>query len=393
MTTGHPKSRIRRADRRRRGVAFVLVIAIMLILLALGTGTLYCGLQHRLLTIRDTQKILARAAADSGLKEAVWQMKHREGSELPAAVDETLSDCSASYSYEVTAGPGGTYTITTTGTSGLARRTVGCRLRPASTLWGGVTLSTGVSLDSRSRIEPLTPGGLVKLQTNSTGSGAVALTANSVVEGNVIIGPHGSPHQVIALSSGGEIRGETLVAEEAVDFPIVVPPPDLPNLGNEQINGSCVLASSGQYNSLEIKGAQVEIAGEVTLYVTGNLTIRTASQLLVRDGARLTLYLGGTLLLEGSSTMGAASLRPEQLQIYGTPTCTRIDIEDSSVACAAIYAPAARCLLNSSSELIGVFAGESLELKSSSFVRYDEAVSVFFPYGLDTLEIDRWWED
>ncbi|OHB66203.1 MAG: hypothetical protein A2Y76_10295 [Planctomycetes bacterium RBG_13_60_9] len=387
-----PKLTVRIANTRRRGVALVLVVGLMLIFLALGTGTLYCGFQNRLLALHDTQQVVARAAADAGLKKAVWEMASYESGDLPSATDEILPGCTASYSYEITDNLDGTFSVTSTGALGAAARTIGCRLVSSSVLWSGVTLGTNVSLESNSRIKA-SSGGSRRLRINSIAPDKVYLKSNSVIEGDVMVGPGGDPDTVIALQSGGQVTGERLVAESTLDFPPVIAPSGLPNCGSVQINNPQVISSSGMYSSLTIQGPQVEIAGDIVLYVVGDLTIRSSAQLLVRDGARLTLYVGGTLSLESSSTMKEVNLRPEKLTIYGTQTCTRIDIKSSSTACAAIYAPAAECSLNSSSVLAGVFSGKSLDLKSSSELHYDAAVDGHCLYGTNTYRIDRWWEN
>jgi len=183
------------------------------------------------------------------------------------------------------------------------------------------------------------------------------------------------------------------VAGEILDFPAVVPPSGLPDRGSTRITSPQVISSDGQYSSLTIQGAQVEIQGDVTLHVTGEVTIRSSAQLLVRDGSRLTLYVGGDFSLEGNSKMKEVNLRLERLQIYGTPTCTTIDIKNSSTACAAIYGPAAQCSVNSSSELVGVFSGRSLALKSNSLLEYDPAVAQHCLYHTSIFQIGRWWEN
>lgn len=198
---------------------------------------------------------------------------------------------------------------------------------------------------------------------------------------------------MIALKSGGQITGDKLVAAGTLAFPAVVPPSGLPNRGSVQITSPQVISSSGQYSSLTIKGPQVEVQGDVTLYVTGKVTIRSSAQLLVRDGSRLTVYVGGTFSLEDSSTMKEVNLHPERLQIYGTATCAAINIKNNSIAYAAVYGPAAQCSLALSSLLVGVFSGRSLALKSSSSLYYDPAVEQYCLYRTNVYQIGRWWEN
>jgi hypothetical protein len=55
----------------------------------------------------------------------------------------------------------------------------------------------------------------------------------------------------------------------------------------------------------------------------GNMTIESFAQLLVRDGSRLTIYVGGTFSQKGG-TIEEGNQRSERLQIYGT-NAYRID--------------------------------------------------------------------
>ena len=79
--------------------------------------------------------------------------------------------------------------------------------------------------------------------------------------------------------------------------------------------------------------------------------------------------------------------------VYGTPTCTAINLRSNSTACAAIYCPATRCSLNSSSQLVGVFSGRSLARKSNSSLNYDPGVERYCLYRTNIYQIDRWWEN
>ncbi len=386
------KKQGRCVDARHRGLALALVACIMFIFLALGSATLYCGFQNRVLALRDARGVMAKAAADAGLKKAAWQMNSHESGPLPSVSDEALPGCPASYSYSVAQNPDGAYIVTSTGTSETAVRTVVGRLRRSYTLWSGVVVLGDVSLNAGSRILPLTPGDSLRLQTNSTVSRSIALASSSIIDGDVTVGPSGDPARVISLGGQSEITGYSSAAPQAVNAPAVTPPAGLPQQGNVEITKSQVIASSRQYSSLTIDQAtQVEIQGDITLYVAGAMTVRNAAKLMVRDGSRLTLYVGGDLSLD-RATIKEVSLQPEKVQIYGTPTCTQITCTSSPDIYAAIYAPAATCTLNSASRLVGVFSGQSLVLSDASTLYYTQAVDVECLSGAYTWRLDRWWD-
>jgi hypothetical protein len=367
----------------------VLVVGIMLVLLALGTGTLYCGLQNRLLALHDSEQIVAKAAADAGLKKAVAQMNSYESGPLPSATNEALPGCTASYSYAVTQNQDSAYSATSTGTAGTAVRTVGSKLKGSSALWSAVSLSAEVSLSSTSRIAPVS-GSSLKVRTNTVTANGVSLSSNATIQGDVVVGPGGNPATVI--SDPDRVMGTKSAAPQALSLPAVTPPSGLPNRGSVTISGVETISSDGRYSSLTLKNATVQIQGNVTIYVTGDMTIKSSSTLWVQDGSSLTVYVGGVFSQKGG-VIKEVNLQPEKLQIYGTSTCTSIDIGSSGTACAAIYAPAAKCSIGSSSTLVGVFSGKKLELSSSSELRYDAGVDGQCRFGATTYSIDRWWEN
>jgi hypothetical protein len=379
---------------RRRGMALALVVSVMFILLTLGTGTLFWGLQSRLRAVRDAEQIEAKMAADAGLSKAVILMRNYESGTLPSATNEVVAGAATVCSFSVEPNPDGTYTITSTGTSATATRIVYGRVRRGSTFWCGATVMGTVTMTSSSQIMPLTADDSLRVYTNSTAPGSISLKSSSIVDGDVTVGVGGDPATVISADGQSEISGSQAPAHAPLVFPPVVAPVGLPDQGNTQISKSEVISSSRQYGNLLVNGGGtvVEIDGDITLYVAGTMTIRNSAQILVRDGSRLTLYLGGNLTFDRGS-LQEVNLRSERIHIYGLPTCTKIDCANSLDIYVAIYAPAADCTLNSSSRVVGAIASKSLTLSSSSTLCYTETVSESCPYGSYTYWLDRWWED
>jgi hypothetical protein len=377
---------------RRRGMALALVIGIMCIFLALGTGTLFCGFENRVRAVRDAEQVVAKAAADAGLRTAMARMRDYESGSLPSAANEALPGVAASYSFTVQTDAGG-YAISSTGTSATAARTVQCRVRRVSQLWSGAAVSGSVSMTASSQILPLTPDDSLVVRTGSAAPRTISLKSGSMVDGDIIVGTDGDPDSVVSASGRSTVTGTQTTAPAELEFPPVTPPTGLTDRGVVNITSSEVISSNGQYTSLLIGGGTiVEIDGDITLYVVGSTTLRNAAEILVRDGSRLTLYLGGSLSLTNAA-IKEACLRPERVHIYGTPTCTEITCTSSSDIYAAIYAPAADCTLNSASQLVGTFAGKSLTLSDASKLYYTESVGDACPYGSYTYRISRWWED
>ena len=64
----------KKMDLLRRGSALALVLSLITILLAVGTGLLSLGLHSQLFSIRTGDEIAARSAADAALTQALFRM-------------------------------------------------------------------------------------------------------------------------------------------------------------------------------------------------------------------------------------------------------------------------------------------------------------------------------
>lgn len=120
---------------KRPGFAMPLVILMIVVLFAVGTGLLGLGYSSRILAIQNVSDIQARSAADAGLAKAIFEMNEKlkvkpwDDSILPMATDVAVPNCDTIFSYEVTVDGGGVYTVESTGSTHRAERTVTAALR------------------------------------------------------------------------------------------------------------------------------------------------------------------------------------------------------------------------------------------------------------------------
>jgi len=250
-------------------------------------------------------------------------------------------------------------------------------------------------VDSGCMLKPRTQGQSLKLRTNSIDDSDILVKSGSSIDGDVQVGPEGDPDEVIYLESGSSITGETSAAGEQLTFPSVSPPTGLANQGSLTVNGNTMnIFQSGVYDKIELKsGGKLKINGDLIVYVTDDMMITSGSSLIVKDDCSLTLYIGGKLGIESNSIAKEVNLRPQKLQIYGTPGSSEIGIKSNSIAYAAVYASNAMGIIDSGCQLTGVFSGGSLVVKSNSALNYEEAVKRYCLYGGGDIEIERWWED
>lgn len=79
---------------KRLGSAIPLAAVAVLILLAMGMGLLSLGLNSRIYSLRNTQQIQARCAADAGLVKAIFELNEKlkiSPTEIDEAMRETLA--------------------------------------------------------------------------------------------------------------------------------------------------------------------------------------------------------------------------------------------------------------------------------------------------------------
>jgi hypothetical protein len=170
---------------------------------------------------------------------------------------------------------------------------------------------------------------------------------NSMVNGNVLVGPGGDPTTGISAGTG-QITGSR-GAETASWNPLLAPiPSGVTNLGAVSLSGNNVLTlSEGTYwySSLSITGnAQLVTTGKVTIYVTGDINI-------------------------AGNGFAAAANRPPNLLVYGTRdptnsanTCTSVSIGGNGNIYAAIHAPLAAVTVQGNGEIFGAVTGNTVRL-------------------------------
>ena len=119
-------------DRRQRGATLVLVTTIGVIIAILSLSMIELGYSARIMAVRDVEKVSARCAADAGLAQAFMQMQekliraHQDQALWTGPIGPgsgTLPGTNASYSYQLKTITG-SYEIVSTGTCGMATKTV-----------------------------------------------------------------------------------------------------------------------------------------------------------------------------------------------------------------------------------------------------------------------------
>ncbi|MHC4560937.1 MAG: DUF7305 domain-containing protein, partial [Planctomycetota bacterium] len=399
---------------KRRGSAIPLALVAVLILLAMGTGLLSMGLNSRTFATRSTSGIKARCAADAGLTKALFSINKKiqagvwDGSTLPKAIDEKLPYCNATFSYTVTGDLANGYSVLSVGKDAQAQRTVSATLELQGLFEYAIltketlVLKADTLVDGYNSQDPLDTDIDVDISTQSTAEASVILNAGVVVKGDISVGVGGNPDTVI--NDMGATTGDQFAGLIEDPLPLIYPPA-LPNMGTSITATSETVtitpADSGQYNNIAITSASengvLEVSGgEVVLYLTGDIDLGQGCELVIKDGASLTVFIDGDIHCRTGSAVNAEypPEDPKNFQIYGTSETQQFfDIKAKNDWSGTIYAPNADVILYANGDFYGSTVSNSFELKAGGNYHYDEALREVQVDDLGVrFVVKRWYE-
>ncbi|UCE98916.1 MAG: hypothetical protein JSV82_06940 [Planctomycetota bacterium] len=374
---------------KRKGSALALVMIVLIVMLAMGVGLLSLGQSSRIRAARTGSDIVARCAADAGLTKCIFEMnnKLKDGNEpwtdsnLPHAINETLANCDATFTYSVITDDDNVYNIESIGSSGMAKRKVNCSLKLeglfeyAIFVQDNLTLQNGTTVDMRNA-DPEDP--VLKIGTNSIEEAVIFAKDGVTIDGDVVVGYGGDPEVVIDSVKEVTITGDAYAAPVEEVLPSVKVPAWLGALPSQgTLSGDTTITTSAKYDSINLNNGEIlTINGAVSIYVTGNVTIDNSAQILIADAntnpdASLTMFLKGNLASQNKGVINNSSLDPRKLKVYGLDTCQDIAFKTQSVFYGEIYAPYADVRVYNYVEFYGsVIAGSFLQDVYANF-HYD----------------------
>jgi hypothetical protein len=392
---------------KKKGSVIPLVLLAIVVLLAMGGGLLSLGFQSRSHAIRTTNEIGARSAADAGLTKAIYQMNEKlnikpwNGSTLPAADNEPLPNCNSAFSCIVTLNDG-IYHIESVGTLGQTEKTVHAALRLNGPFEYAIFTEDYISLKNGSSVDWVNydeDDENLKIGTNSIESDSIDLKNGVYINGDLVVGPGGTPDVVIS-DAGATITGEIYVAPETYELPAITVPEylqDMPSLGT--ISYNTTITDSAKYDGINLSNSEViTIDGDITLYITGDTLLSNSGELQIVDSetnpdASLTLYLGGNVEVKNSGAINNVAQDATKLKIYGLNDCQSIILKNGCDFYGAIYAPNADMVMMNSGDAYGSIVTDSFEQKNSANFYYDvELKDVGINDELTCFVISRWSE-
>lgn len=373
-------------QKERSGSAMPLALLAVAVLLIMGTGVLRLGLSGRIFAIRASSDIIARAAADAALTTALFAMNEKlatlpwDDDDLPFATDQHLAGTNATFSYTITGNLSSGYVVEAIGKSGEAVRQVSAALRLRGPFDAAVFAKGLLNMNNAGTIDWYNNDAddfNFAVSTGSTEENSITLKSGVTINGDLVVGVGGDPDVVIESKEDLTVEGRIYALSDAYATPPVSVPEAIDSLlSSGTIDGETqTIESSGKYSSINLKnGEKVTISGDVTLYITGDITLGNSAELHIEEDSSLTLYLGGNFEGKNSNGVNNETKDPESLQIYGLESCAQIQLKNGTDLFGAIYAPNADVIINNSANVYGAVVSKTFDMKNSGVFMYDASL-------------------
>ena len=392
---------------RNKGFSMALVLSAVVLLLLLGSSLLGLSENARITSIRRSQEIAAKCAADAGLTRVLYDLNtaYLQGTldlnNLPSEFSVPIENFDARFGYTVHIDGQGNIIIDSTGTSGPSSKTVHCGVEVYSTRFEHTLFADNFEIKNNVFIDGYNSdygpyGGLntipISIGTNNTDSGAVKLDTIGYINGDIYVGPDGDPSSVVDKGRHFDVTGTMTAAEEEKNIPIL-PPPSLPDRGEKP---SGTITENAIYENIisTSNNEIITIEGNITLYITGKVEIDNGAQVVVTDGSSLTLYIADTFKMSNGGKINNLTQKPPNCKIFSTAE-GEVDYCFDNVGefYGALYAPNATIEIKNNAIIYGAILGKELLIDNSAEIYGDRALlNGTFGDNDTKLVKGNWWE-
>ncbi|NNF42893.1 MAG: fibro-slime domain-containing protein [Phycisphaerales bacterium] len=197
----------------------------------------------------------------------------------------------------------------------------------------------------------------------------IHLKSNSVINGNVLIGPYGDIDEVVNIESGSTINGSIGYQDQPYPIPVVAPPPLGTSVGDREYNGGSHAISADLYcKKLKLKsGAIVTIHGERTIRIDDKLEMEDGSEIRLAPGATLTLYVKKDIKLDKDCKINMNTGNPQLVSLRRTSVGKKgkIELKDGSAIAAWAQGAKTELKVEDNSAYYGSFTGRKVKIKKS----------------------------
>ncbi len=383
--------------RRRRGVAAVAMIAVLVVLSLIIVGMALGSARDLDLTVRRAEALQAQYACEAGVQMAIRELMLGVDEDGDGGVGSISADgdagnnpvlMGAAFSVVLDQNDGQSI-LTSQGKSGIARRLTAITLQSAGSSGNGLNLP-GVAFTSTigmwnsslidsydSSIGPYggsNIGSNAVLASNVSSMNGIAMDSGVTVRGAVYSGVGSNPDTVIAPWSSPTITGGKHALTAALTPPDVTEPTGMPSSsGSFHLNQNKVQVISGDhvYSSFSLSNnSTVQISGPVRIRVTGSFTMSNHTRIELLPGASLELYVDNSFSMNNNTALNAGG-DPSKVTIYVLGNNRSLSLNNSAEAYAKILNPKGGIYLNNSAQVFGSVVGSTLHMSNSAAIHVD----------------------
>jgi len=132
------------------------------------------------------------------------------------------------------------------------------------------------------------------------------------------------------------------------------------------------------------------VIDETCELLVGDLTILGGGSILIEEDALATFYVTGEVKIGGNGIVNESAI-PGQLRIYGTNTCTEIDIAGTPDFYGVVYAPEAEIVCSGNSDVYGSLVGNYIRLGGTTHIFWDQCLQD--DSSIPSLVVVRDWQE
>jgi len=236
------------------------------------------------------------------------------------------------------------------------------------------------------------------LRTNLTTADAIKINKGTI-DADLVAGP--GADVATAIDTPDPVTPHTKSAGSSkVDMPAVTVPASLLTATLVPSNTTVFTASSlpKSYRANGLGAFTVKSPNNVTLYINGDLDTGNQSDIVVEEGATLTIYMDGNITgkngvgIEGSDNSDPVAVA-ESIKILGTSKCTSIGAKNNGSTYGLVYAPSADFEYKNNTKMYGALMVKTITSKNNAEFHYIKELENYAGgVPATTLKVTKWWE-
>jgi fibro-slime domain-containing protein len=208
----------------------------------------------------------------------------------------------------------------------------------------------------------------------------VDVRRHSTIHGDVMVAPGLDPESSVRTKWKGTVTGTVGQLDAAVDMPQLTAPELGESTGKVEFKGGKHTISADLHcEKLTLRrGAVVDVEGEVTIVVDGDVCVRDRSEIRLQPDASLTLYVGGSMAVFRGASVNMEPADPQRMSVLMLVVDEedrkhRLTLDRKARMAAWVQGAETFFRIDDGSEFFGAFIGHSVKVEDRSRFHVDMA--------------------